>query len=79
MESTLEEISKNKEVKVMLHFIRSNQGSARVSHTKLLPRRMTNLESCVMYPNVPHSWLCDGMLLRLIDPSHSGNYRLFQV
>lgn len=40
---------------------------------------MTQSMSDQMYPGVPHSWLCEGSLLRLIDPSHSGNYRIFQV
>lgn len=42
-------------------------------------RIMTLTESKILYPDTPHSWLCDGKLLRLLDPSHSGNYRIFQV
>eukprot|EP00057_Strongylocentrotus_purpuratus_P019513 XP_011673987.1 PREDICTED: probable JmjC domain-containing histone demethylation protein 2C isoform X1 [Strongylocentrotus purpuratus] len=45
---------------------------------KNLANRNTLVESSVMYPDVPHSWLCDGRLLRLHDPSHAGNLRIFQ-
>lgn len=45
-----------------------------------LPRRvMTLSESQQLYPGVPHSWLCDGTLLRLNDPNCSNNYKIFQV
>lgn len=42
-------------------------------------RMMTLTESRVLYPDVPHSWLCDGKLLHLTDPAHPGNYKPFQV
>lgn len=42
-------------------------------------RIMTLTESKVLYPDVPHSWLCDGRLLHLTDPMHPGNYKPFQV
>lgn len=42
-------------------------------------RIMTMTESREMYPDVPHSWLCDGKLLRLTDANHSKNYKIFQV
>ncbi|KAL8562748.1 hypothetical protein ACOMHN_022623 [Nucella lapillus] len=35
-------------------------------------------ETSVLYPDVPHSWLCDGRLLRLHDPRHKGNLKIFQ-
>ncbi|XP_076470563.1 lysine-specific demethylase 3A-like isoform X2 [Babylonia areolata] len=35
-------------------------------------------ETSVLYPDVPHSWLCDGRLLRLHDPHHKGNLKIFQ-
>ncbi|KAL6954773.1 Lysine-specific demethylase 3B [Sarracenia purpurea var. burkii] len=41
-------------------------------------RIMTVTESQLLYPNIPHQWLCDGKLLRLLDPTHSGNYTIFQ-
>ncbi len=42
-------------------------------------RIMTLSESKLLYPDVPHSWLCDGKLLRLLDSTHPGNYTIFQV
>ncbi|VVC92006.1 unnamed protein product [Leptidea sinapis] len=41
-------------------------------------RIMTLTESKLLYPDVPHSWLCDGKLLHLTDPVHPGNYKPFQ-
>lgn len=29
--------------------------------------------------NIPHKWLCDGLLLQLLDPDNIANYELFQV
>lgn len=42
-------------------------------------RIMTLTESELLYPDVPHSWLCEGRLLRLMEPNHPGNKRIFQV
>lgn len=41
-------------------------------------RIMTMIESKSMYPDVPHSWLCDGKLLRLMDPAAPNNIKIFQ-
>ncbi|CAH0553828.1 unnamed protein product [Brassicogethes aeneus] len=41
-------------------------------------RIMTLTESQILYPDVPHSWLCDGKLLRLSDPINKANYKIFQ-
>uniref|UniRef100_A0A0C9R3V8 [histone H3]-dimethyl-L-lysine(9) demethylase n=1 Tax=Fopius arisanus TaxID=64838 RepID=A0A0C9R3V8_9HYME len=41
-------------------------------------RIMTLTESKSLYPDVPHSWLCDGKLLKLNDPHSINNYRIFQ-
>ncbi|XP_071498541.1 uncharacterized protein [Diadema antillarum] len=49
-----------------------------VKKARVAPNRNTLVESSVLYPDVPHSWLCDGRLLRLHDPSHTGNFRIFQ-
>lgn len=38
----------------------------------------TLTESSFLYPDVPHSWLCDGKLLRLHGPSDKGNFKIFQ-
>ena len=42
------------------------------------PVRHTLTETSVQYPDVPHSWLQDGRLLRLHDPQHKGNLDIFQ-
>lgn len=39
---------------------------------------MTKTESRLLYPHVPHSWLCDGKLLHLHDPQHENNVAIFQ-
>jgi [histone H3]-dimethyl-L-lysine9 demethylase len=53
-----------------------------ISKTKrnvtFLPTRiMTLAQSRTLYP-VPHQWLCDGKLLRLLDAAHPSNYKIFQ-
>ena len=46
----------------------------------MLPVRIMILaDSERAYPGVPHSWLCNGRLLQLHDPSNPGNSKLFQV
>ncbi|XP_058821254.1 lysine-specific demethylase 3B [Topomyia yanbarensis] len=40
--------------------------------------RVINLvESQTLYPNVAHQWLCNGRLLRLLDPLNDDNYAAF--
>lgn len=69
----------NMDVKSELkHFVRRYNWQAK-GRSPLPIRIMTLTESKVLYPDVPHSWLCDGKLLRLNDPTHSGNYKIFQV
>ncbi|KAL1509972.1 hypothetical protein ABEB36_004635 [Hypothenemus hampei] len=41
-------------------------------------RIMTLVESKILYPSVPHTWLCDGKLLRLSDPTCKENNKIFQ-
>lgn len=41
-------------------------------------RIFTLAESKLLFPEVFHSWLCEGRLLRLHDPTGSSNLRLFQ-
>ncbi|GFO44738.1 lysine-specific demethylase 3 [Plakobranchus ocellatus] len=44
-----------------------------------LPIKIHTLtETSVLYPDVPHTWLCDGRLLRLHDAHHKGNLKIFQ-
>lgn len=48
-------------------------------HRRYLPIRiMTQAESTIQYPDVPHTWLCEGKLLRLLDPHNAQNFRPFQ-
>lgn len=62
------------------HFVRRRRYNWQVKGRVSLPIRiMTMTESKILYPNVPHSWLCDGKLLRLIDPTHKENNKIFQV
>lgn len=56
------------------HFV----GRTRKLKQELPVRIMTVSMSNTLYPTVPHSWLCDGKLLRLHDPTHPGNYKIFQ-
>lgn len=60
------------------HFVRRYnwQGKGRI---QLPIRIMTLTESKTLYPDTPHSWLCDGKLLRLSDPLCKENYKIFQV
>ncbi|EEB18344.1 JmjC domain-containing histone demethylation protein 2B, putative [Pediculus humanus corporis] len=62
------------------HFVRLNIHKwTERGDSMTLPRRvMTLAESKQLYPGVPHSWLCDGKLLRLNDPSCPNNYKIFQ-
>lgn len=60
------------------HFVR-RYNWAQKGREPLPIRIMTLTESKILYSDVPHSWLCDGKLLRLTDPNCEGNYRIFQV
>lgn len=69
----------NSDVKSELkHFIRRYNWQAK-GRSPLPIRIMTLTESKSLYPDTPHSWLCDGKLLRLMDPMNCGNYKIFQV
>lgn len=59
------------------HFVRRYKWTQR-GREPLPIRIMTGTESQSLYPDVPHSWLCDGKLLRLSDPNNPNNYRIFQ-
>lgn len=61
------------------HFIRRYNWPQKSWRDPVPIRIMTMTESEDLYPDLPHSWLCEGRLLRLLDPNHSGNYRIFQV
>ncbi|KYM98212.1 Lysine-specific demethylase 3B [Cyphomyrmex costatus] len=59
------------------HFVRRYKWTQR-GREPLPIRIMVGTESQSLYPDVPHSWLCDGKLLRLSDPNNLNNYRIFQ-
>ena len=42
-------------------------------------RIMLQSESSNIYPDIPHSWVCKGKMLRLHDPANPSNYKIFQV
>lgn len=80
IEDTVQKSDEMIDVKPMelKHFVRRYHWQ--VKGRESLPIRiMTLTESKILYPDTPHSWLCDGKLLRLLDPVHNGNYRIFQV
>ncbi|XP_054265577.1 lysine-specific demethylase 3A-like isoform X2 [Macrosteles quadrilineatus] len=60
------------------HFVRRYTWPQKSWRDPVPIRIMTLTESEDLYPDLPHSWLCEGRLLRLLDPNHSGNYRIFQ-
>ena len=62
------------------HFIRV-QDRFRVARTRKPPpvQIMIGSDTILQYPNIPHSWLCSGKLLRLHDPKNQTNYELFHV
>ncbi|XP_022919363.2 probable JmjC domain-containing histone demethylation protein 2C isoform X1 [Onthophagus taurus] len=74
----LKEETISPETKIELkHFVRKDNYLARIRG--MLPIRiMTLTESKLLYPDIPHSWLCDGKLLRLNDTTHQGNTKIFQ-
>jgi len=62
------------------HFVRKYMGGANFRKKSARPTRtMTMAVSQELYPDVPHSWLCDGKLLKLTDSKNPANYRIFQV
>ncbi|OXU20831.1 hypothetical protein TSAR_013383, partial [Trichomalopsis sarcophagae] len=72
-DSGIEDV-KSRELK---HFVRRYKCPQR-GREPLPIRIMTLTESKLLYPDVPHSWLCDGKLLRLLEPNNPKNYRIFQ-
>lgn len=77
MASTLEnkDAKKENETDAVKKFVVNEDGHMQ---TYVPPRVMTLAKSRFEYPGVPHSWLCDGRLLRLTEPNHAGNLKLFQ-
>lgn len=42
-----------------------------------LSRSMSQATSNMIYPDIPHRWLCENKLLRLLDPMNPGNETIF--
>lgn len=63
----------------LVHFKRRDVFKTVLNREALPPRIMVLCESEKVYPDIPHSWLCSGKLLRLHDPFNPNNYKLFQV
>lgn len=60
------------------HYLRRYNWQSK-GRTPLPIRIMTLTESKMLYPDVTHSWLCDGKLLRLSDALNKENLKIFQV
>ncbi|XP_023243623.1 lysine-specific demethylase 3A-like [Centruroides sculpturatus] len=65
------------EEKLLKHFSR-RYPQPRNGHEPLPIRICTLTESRLLFPSVPHSWLCNGKLLLLEDPNHVNNLKIFQ-
>lgn len=59
-----------------------NQGKAHeraYNDKQRLPVKISGItQSKLIYPDLPHTWLCSGTLLRVLDPSYEGSYDLFK-
>lgn len=62
---------------LLKHYIPKN-GSTLLSGRESPIRCYTLKETSVLFPDVPHSWLDIGRLLRLSDPRNKGNLKMFQ-
>lgn len=60
------------------HYVPLMQRSPPSHNPQLMPMKRTLMETTVLYPDVPHAWLCDGRLLRLLDTANKRNFTLFQ-
>lgn len=78
LEAPIKQEKEEQEDKIELkHYVRRYNWQHK-GRQQLPIRIMTLTESKIMYPNAPHSWLCDGKLLRLSDPSCKDNNKIFQ-
>uniref|UniRef100_A0A9J7ZKJ7 Lysine-specific demethylase n=1 Tax=Cyprinus carpio carpio TaxID=630221 RepID=A0A9J7ZKJ7_CYPCA len=57
---------------------RRTSGSAEGGESGTAPRREGLMGLSVLDPHTSHSWLCDGRLLCLQDPSNSNNWKIFR-
>ncbi|KAI4893779.1 hypothetical protein NFI96_033968, partial [Prochilodus magdalenae] len=53
-------------------------GSVESGEPVSIPRREGSMGLSVLDPNTSHTWLCDGRLLCLKDPSNSNNWKIFR-
>ncbi|XP_005173197.2 lysine-specific demethylase 3B isoform X3 [Danio rerio] len=58
--------------------VRRASGSAEVIESATAPRREGVMGLSVLDPHTSHSWLCDGRLLCLQDPSNPNNWKIFR-
>lgn len=62
------------------HFVRKKSKYLKtIPRESLPPRVMTLAESRAFFPDIPHLWMCEGKLLRLLDPGEPTNDELFLV
>ncbi|XP_066505214.1 lysine-specific demethylase 3B isoform X2 [Hoplias malabaricus] len=57
---------------------RRASGSSEAGEPVSVPRREGVMGLSVLDPHTSHSWLCDGRLLCLQDPSNSNNWKIFR-
>ncbi|XP_026098517.1 lysine-specific demethylase 3B-like isoform X2 [Carassius auratus] len=57
---------------------RRSSGAAEGGESGAVPRREGLMGLSVLDPHTSHSWLCDGRLLCLQDPSNSNNWKIFR-
>ncbi|XP_041930091.1 lysine-specific demethylase 3B isoform X1 [Alosa sapidissima] len=53
-------------------------GPSEASETPVVPRREGVMGLSVLDPHTSHTWLCDGRLLCLQDPSNGNNWKIFR-
>lgn len=53
-------------------------GASEGGETAVVPRREGVMGLSVLDPHTSHTWLCDGRLLCLQDPSNSNNWKIFR-
>ncbi|XP_065286956.1 lysine-specific demethylase 3B isoform X12 [Dermacentor albipictus] len=75
--TTVEQTVGKKDEQQLVHFCR--RFPCPQKGREVLPVRVCSLaETSLLYPKVPHSWLCDGKLLVLHEPRNKHNLTVFQ-
>ena len=57
---------------------RAAGGASEGGETAAVPRREGMMGLSVLDPHTSHTWLCDGRLLCLQDPSNGNNWKIFR-